>query len=439
MIQSLLIPLLFLISANAAPTSTASWPATTETPTINTTETFETTTVASNTTEAFETTIAVSNTTEAAETTTETLETTTEAFNIVCPESTDGHPVFLPYPRDCTKYYECDGDWAILMDCAPPLYFDASLSVCNWPDLVNCTQSTQSFEARATNESTTVEADTTMNNNATTEAAETTTEVVETTAAAVETTTEAVETTTEAVETTTEAVETTAAAVETTTEGIETTTEAVETTTEVVETTTAAVETTTEAVETTTEAVETTTEAFNVVCPESTDGFPVFLPYPKDCTKYYECDGDWPILMDCAPPLYFDAELNVCNWPDQVNCDQSSQNFRSRASNESTTADAETTIENTETTKADETTAAAVETTTEAVETTTEAVETTTEAFNVVCPESKDGFPVFLPYPRDCTKYYECDGDWPILMDCAPPLYFDATLSVCNWPDQVKC
>ena len=60
----------------------------------------------------------------------------------------------------------------------------------------------------------------------------------------------------------------------------------------------------------------------SVVCPESTDGMPVFLPNPEDCTKYYECQGDWAIPMDCAPPLFFDPSLDVCNWPSEVDCQQ---------------------------------------------------------------------------------------------------------------------
>merc|ERR1711962_1034624 len=56
----------------------------------------------------------------------------------------------------------------------------------------------------------------------------------------------------------------------------------------------------------------------DVVCPASEDGFPVFLPHPSDCTKYYQCQEDWPILMECAPPLYFDPDLGVCNWPRSV-------------------------------------------------------------------------------------------------------------------------
>jgi len=57
-----------------------------------------------------------------------------------------------------------------------------------------------------------------------------------------------------------------------------------------------------------------------VVCTPSPDGFPVFVPHPHDCTKYYECQGDWPILMECPAGLYFDPALNVCNWPEEVDC-----------------------------------------------------------------------------------------------------------------------
>ena len=69
---------------------------------------------------------------------------------VVCPPSTDGFPVFLPDPTDCTKYYECQGDWAISMDCAPPLFFDPALSICNWPNMVECQQQTTEEEPATT-------------------------------------------------------------------------------------------------------------------------------------------------------------------------------------------------------------------------------------------------------------------------------------------------
>merc|ERR1712107_942342 len=125
-------------------------------------------------------------------------------------------------------------------------------------------------------------------------------------------------TTTAEVETTTPEVETT------TTSEVETTTVEVETTTTAaVETTTVEVETTTTAeVETTTAEVETTTRVtVDVVCYESEDGMTVFIPHPSDCGLYYVCVGLNPVLMSCPGGLFFDPSLNVCNWPELVDCD----------------------------------------------------------------------------------------------------------------------
>merc|ERR1719259_1116652 len=58
----------------------------------------------------------------------------------------------------------------------------------------------------------------------------------------------------------------------------------------------------------------------DVVCTESTDGFPVFIPHPSECNLYYMCAGLTPVLMSCPGELFFDPSLNVCNWPDQVDC-----------------------------------------------------------------------------------------------------------------------
>merc|ERR1712168_1745638 len=107
----------------------------------------------------------------------------------------------------------------------------------------------------------------------------------------------------------------------TTTEEDVSTTEEVETTTEAVETTTEEVETTTEEVETTT-VEETTTTQEPVQCSEDDFGFMSFIRDPSDCSKYYVCSGHsaHPILMECPSPLLFDTSLNICNYPDQVDC-----------------------------------------------------------------------------------------------------------------------
>merc|ERR1712218_60649 len=63
---------------------------------------------------------------------------------------------------------------------------------------------------------------------------------------------------------------------------------------------------------------------FDVVCRESEDGYAVFVTHPYDCSLYYECVGLTPVLMSCPAGLYFDSRINVCNWPEYVDCDCSS-------------------------------------------------------------------------------------------------------------------
>merc|ERR1711953_1464073 len=59
---------------------------------------------------------------------------------------------------------------------------------------------------------------------------------------------------------------------------------------------------------------------FDVVCHESQDSYAVFVPHPYDCGLYYECVNLTPMLMSCPSGLYFDSRINVCNWPEFVDC-----------------------------------------------------------------------------------------------------------------------
>jgi len=240
------------------------------------------------------------------------------------------------------------------MSCPDGLYFDSNLNVCNWPQFVNC----QNEE------------------------------------------TDNPETTTNAIMTTTEELNLTS-------------------TTIIAEN------------ETTTTEVNGTfmkSHHFDVICPESEDGYSVYVPHPTDCSLYFQCVGNNPTLMSCPDGLYFDSNLNVCNWPQFVNC----QN---------------------EVTDNPETTTDAIMTTTEELNVTSTTIiaenETTTTRvngtfmrssnFDVVCPESEDGYSVYVPHPTDCSLYYQCVGNNPTLMSCPDGLYFDSNLNVCNWPQFVDC
>ncbi|KAF8786078.1 hypothetical protein HNY73_007843 [Argiope bruennichi] len=51
-------------------------------------------------------------------------------------------------------------------------------------------------------------------------------------------------------------------------------------------------------------------------CPED-DGM---FPNPTDCATYYNCVDGTAIAMSCAPGLLFDAEKKMCNFADRVKC-----------------------------------------------------------------------------------------------------------------------
>ena len=60
-----------------------------------------------------------------------------------------------------------------------------------------------------------------------------------------------------------------------------------------------------------------------VQCPEKSDDEISYLPSPTDCSKYYVCVEAEPIEMSCPEGLWFDSELNICNFPQNVTCDNS--------------------------------------------------------------------------------------------------------------------
>ena len=55
-------------------------------------------------------------------------------------------------------------------------------------------------------------------------------------------------------------------------------------------------------------------------CPKNHYDDVIYLPSPTDCSKYYVCVHSEPIQMSCPLGLWFDSQLNVCNWPEEVNC-----------------------------------------------------------------------------------------------------------------------
>jgi len=252
---------------------------------------------------------------------------------VECPESEDGQAVYLPHPTDCRKFYGCQNAIPVLMECPPSLYFDPTINVCNYPELVDCKQPTSTTKKSPTSTTTALPATTTTKLPTNTTALPVSTTSTDDIININSTTIELINKMhlEEIATNTTHSVNQTTATAEpsfntTTWEPIYNTTTMDTTTTEEPSFNTTMMETTTmEPTDntTTTEPITTSSTSPAIQCPESTDGFPVYVAHPTDCTKFYECHDEEPILMECAPPLYFDPKIDVCNYPELVDCKMS--------------------------------------------------------------------------------------------------------------------
>ncbi|XP_046644201.1 protein obstructor-E-like [Daphnia pulicaria] len=65
---------------------------------------------------------------------------------------------------------------------------------------------------------------------------------------------------------------------------------------------------------TTTPAVPTAPGLFE--CPAPSGNF----PSPYSCSQYYVCVDGTALLFECAAGLYYNAPLDICDWPSNVNC-----------------------------------------------------------------------------------------------------------------------
>ncbi|CAL4157064.1 unnamed protein product [Meganyctiphanes norvegica] len=56
-------------------------------------------------------------------------------------------------------------------------------------------------------------------------------------------------------------------------------------------------------------------------CPAENGETPIYFPDPDDCSKFCECCCGDAYDYSCPSGLYWDTHLNICNWPNQVECE----------------------------------------------------------------------------------------------------------------------
>ncbi|KAK2707860.1 hypothetical protein QYM36_015515 [Artemia franciscana] len=55
-------------------------------------------------------------------------------------------------------------------------------------------------------------------------------------------------------------------------------------------------------------------------CPEEDGPYAVHIPHDSNCTMFYKCFKGTPVLQLCPSGLWFNAILEVCDYPEQSGC-----------------------------------------------------------------------------------------------------------------------
>lgn len=59
-----------------------------------------------------------------------------------------------------------------------------------------------------------------------------------------------------------------------------------------------------------------------VTCPPENGEFAVLLANPDNCRAFCKCDWGNAYYHECPSELHFNAELGVCDWPENAGCQQ---------------------------------------------------------------------------------------------------------------------
>ena len=58
-------------------------------------------------------------------------------------------------------------------------------------------------------------------------------------------------------------------------------------------------------------------------CPPGNSGETILLPDASDCSVFYKCSNGVPVRQQCPSGLLFNPQLQVCDYPSNVDCTSS--------------------------------------------------------------------------------------------------------------------
>lgn len=180
-----------------------------------------------------------------------------------------------------------------------------------------------------------------------------------------------------------------------------------------------------------------TTTPRNIVpdeCPQCDCGINRF-PHKLNCSLYYQCENGTKSVMECPDGLEFNAETEICDWPDNVNCSVPTCEEGSNSTHECQ-CDKYYTCENNhwvlQTCKngwkfdyIDKVCKPADEARCEY---------DPPKGCNGECPANGD---VIIPH-ENCTQYCECKDGKATIVDCIKDMFYNPEKQICDWPENIR-
>jgi hypothetical protein len=136
------------------------------------------------------------------------------------------------------------------------------------------------------------------------------------------------------------------------------------------------------------------------VCPEEDNGESILFPKPENCSEFYQCADGHLFTHHCPPDLHYCPEKQYCAWTSESGCTFDCQIVRSIVALDD---------------------------------------DDFVPAAPPVCPPQIDGNLTLISNPENCSSYYECDNEVPVLMDCPSTLYFCKEKDSCTWIWEPGC
>ncbi|XP_068622125.1 uncharacterized protein [Battus philenor] len=115
------------------------------------------------------------------------------------------------------------------------------------------------------------------------------------------------------------------------------------------------------------------------------------LPHETDCAKFYYCVHGKKVERSCAPGTHFNPVIQVCDWPENVQC-AGSDGGSNRPP----------------------------------------------DILDNGCPSDFD-IHKLLPHENNCSKFYYCVFGEKVERDCPENTHFNPNLQVCDWPENAGC